>query len=262
MTLTSSVFRTVDSFHQFIQESDRSGYTEVHSSDWTGGVIGRSVARDMAVTGWAEKRPDAEAIIDRVIGDVRPLTDDVRQLSPSLMGGVVNVPAYLSGRPDSMLMHRRTRKITTKRVLSVLVDAGANSHVSADHMLRRSAAVGALMEVVQRLGLSLSIDLTSPIKDRGHRHNIVLRLHPAGGHFDLDVMMFCLGHPAFHRYLWFSHRHADGVGSGMGTSIDIDDALAEQYDLVVRRDEHSDGVLAGDDPQQWVINALGKLGLL
>lgn len=262
MGLTRNVFRTVDSFHEFIRQSDESGYTEIHDLDWVGDIASRDQARDLAVTGWADKRPEAEAIIDKVIGETQPLMDDRKQIAASLVGGAVNVPAYLSGRPDSMLMHRRTRKITTRRVLSVLVDAGANSNGTSEQMLRRSAAIGALMEVVQRLGLSLSIDLTSPIKDNTWNHNVVLRLHPAGGHFDLDTMMFCLGHPAFHRYLWFSHRHADGVGSGMGRSVDIPSELAEQYDLVVRRDEHVDGVLAGNDPLAWVRDSLVKLGLL
>lgn len=262
--LQRDVSRRVESLGDFLRQADTKPYRRTTSSgEWYGADYDQ--ARQMCERGWSDVRPEADAIIGAVIGKVTQHVDLDRIPRVNMVGGVPNVPMMLAGSPTHMMSFRLDNAVVARPVVRLLVDAGAQADVSGRDMLRRAAALAAFIEIVQQVGHTVSVDLTSPIKDAGHKHNVVLTLHPAGGHFDLDSMMFCLGHPAFHRRLWFSHRSIDGVGGGMGTSVRIPDDLAADYDFVVRREQHRSRPerepSSIQDPAGWVLWALRQIGL-
>lgn len=262
--LRQNITRRVESLGDFLRQADTKPYRRTTSSEeWYGADYDQ--ARQMCERGWSDARPEADAIIGAVIGTVTQHIDLDRIPRVGLVGGCPSVPMMLAGVPTHMMTWRMDDALVSRPVVRLLVDAGAQGAVSAGSMLRRAAALAAFVEIVQQVGHTVAIDLTSPIKEAGHSHNVVLTLHPAGGHFDLDSMMFCLGHPAFHRRLWFSHRHIDGVSDGMGTSVPIPSGLSADYDFVVRREQHrrrSEGEPSSiHDPAGWVLWALRQIGL-
>lgn len=263
MGLRKNVFRYVPSLGEFVAQADRKPYHSSSGADWCG-APSYEAARDMCLHGWSDARPQADAIVNRVMGHVMQYVDMDNTPTLHLVGGAPNVPMLLAGVPNHMMMFTRTEQQVSKPVVRVLVDAGAEARVGSDKMLTRASAISALLEVLARMGHTMSIDLTSPVEDKGYEHNLLVTLHNAGDHFDMDALMFCLGHPAFHRYLWFSHRWQDGVGHGMGSTRPIPNSLSSGYDLVVSRTSHkkSNEPMATHDPEGWVMWALAELDLL
>jgi hypothetical protein len=263
MGLKHNVTRTVPSLGQFIADADEKPYTSNSGAHWAG-AESYDVARQMCLDGWSGVRDKVHDIVRRVIGDITPHLEQSPSPVPSMFGGAVNVPLFLAGVPNSMMRFVQDEKLVAKPVVKMLVDAGANGSTSSDSMVRRASALAAFVEAVHMLGNTVSIDLTSPVRENGFHHNILLQLHHAGSHFDLDALSFCLGHPAFHRYIWFSNRYRDGVGGGMGRSINIGKKLAEGYDIVVRREEHREREEPSSvyDPSAWVMWALKQVELI
>ena len=262
MTLTSNVDRTVASLDEFIAQADEKPY---HTNDpvWSG-ADSYQEARQMCLDGWSGARDKVQDIVRRVIGDITPHLEMAVDPVPSLVGGAVNVPLFLTGVPNSMMRFVQNERLVAKPVVKMLVDAGAQGDVTGDEMLRRASALAAFTEAVHKLGNTVQIDLTSPVKYGGYRHNVLLQLHHAGSHFDVDALAFCLGHPAFHRHMWFSHRYRDGVGGGMGSSLKIGKRLGAGYDIVVQREQHRSGDEPSSvyDPSGWVRWALQQVELI
>lgn len=262
MTLKSHVDRTVASLGEFIAQADEKPYNP--RSDAWAGAKSYDEARQMCIDGWSGARETVHDIVRRVLGDITPHLEMADAPVASVVGGAVNVPLFLAGVPNSMMRFVQDERLVAKPVVKMLVDAGAEGAVSSDAMLRRASALAAFVEAVHKLGNTVSIDLTSPVKDGYYKHNVLLQLHHAGSHFDLDALSFCLGHPAFHRYMWFSHRYRDGVGEGMGSSIKIGQRLASGYDIVVQREKHraSGEPSSVYDPSGWVLWALKQVELI
>lgn len=262
MSLRGNVDRTVASLGEFIAQADEKPYR--NSSEHWAGAESYEQARQMCLDGWSGARDTVHDIVRRVLGDITPHLERANAPVASVVGGAVNVPLFLAGVPNSMMRFVHDEKLVAKPVVKMLVDAGAEGAVSRDNMLRRASALAAFVEAVHKLGNTVAIDLTSPVKDGAYKHNVLLQLHHAGSHFDLDALSFCLGHPAFHRYMWFSHRYRDGVGGGMGSSIRIGQRLASGYDIVVQRERHraSNEPSSVYDPSGWVLWALEQVELI
>ena len=255
---------------QFVQRAEQVPYESLWAGgEKVGGVESFSQAVGLARHGWNAIRPTVDSMVDSIVGDVR----DTVVMSPRVMYDQVGIhpdmDAVFAGDPDFMMRLAFDTVTGSDQVVRLLIDTGAASLYSGDSMLKRAAAIAALVDVVNMSSRSVDLYITSPVvwgRGKVHSHNMVVHLHHAGDPLDVDALMFTLGHPAFHRYLWFGHRNQDGVDSNMGASVDVSDELARDVgcDLVVRRDQHlrRGCPSPSSDAAGWVRWHLTQLGVI
>lgn len=267
---TRDVFREFDTLTGFVERAELVPYhSTMAGTGWVGGVGTFDQAVGLARSGWSDVRPEVDAMVDCVVSQVRDAVTEVPTYCYDQVGGYLDLDAVFAGDPDFMVRYDTVTQPASDQVVRLLVDTGANGITSGDRMLKRAAAIAALVDLLVLSSRQVDLFITSPVKysARSQReHNMVVHLHHAGDHLDVDGLMFALGHPAFHRFLWFSHRRQDGVGSSMGNSVDVSDQLSSRVgaDLVVRRDMHRrTGCPASfDDQQGWVRWHLKELGVI
>jgi hypothetical protein len=242
--MARDVFHRFDSLGEFMARAEQVPYDSMWAgTDRVGGVPSFADAVRMARHGWSDVRPQVDAMTDSIVGDIRDTIISSPRVVYDQVGIHPDMEAVFAGDPDFMMRLAFDHVAGSDQVVRLLVDTGANSLTSGEAMLKRAASISALVDVLAMANRQVDLFITSPVTftSRSQRvHNMIVHLHHAGDPLDVDSLMFALGHPAFHRYLWFSHRHQDGVNSGMGSSIDVTPQLAEDVgcDLVVRREQH------------------------
>lgn len=268
--MARDVFHRFDSLGEFMARAEQVPYHSMWAgTDKVGGVPSFADAVRMARHGWSDVRPQVDAMTDSIVGDIRDTIISSPRVVYDQVGIHPDMEAVFAGDPDFMMRLAFDQVAGSDQVVRLLVDTGANSLTSGGAMLKRAASISALVDVLAMANRQVDLFITSPVTftSRSQRvHNMVVHLHHAGDPLDVDSLMFALGHPAFHRYLWFSHRHQDGVNSGMGSSIDVAPQLADDVgcDLVVRREQHRARGCpsAVSDQTGWVRWHLTQLGVI
>lgn len=148
----------------------------------------------------------------RVADYGEPHSPQLGRVEPSLAGGVVNVPLYLSGDPACMMA-----PITQDRPvdsLAITVPGSCIFHVSAEQMLLRAAAIASYVPVLLDHGISVYVYsyMASELQGcREHRNELQLSLvkvFSTDRAFDPAEVFLGCGSPVFNRFLGFSHTDA------------------------------------------------------
>lgn len=113
---------------------------------WLGGTL--EELPGLLQRGYAKGVDEAAEYIDKVMEYV-PIETLGRELSPSPIGYVPIVPAYLAGRPDAML--GLDDDMTPEGVIKVFVAVNASGAASAEQLAKRGAAIMALVEALQMI---------------------------------------------------------------------------------------------------------------
>lgn len=261
----STIIHTFNNVQEF---KDRITPETCHYNNGGGmdyGATSVNHAFQIAAQGWAEQMPKAAEVIGSVMQSVGDRIDLAPKMVMDVQGSVVDMGAYMTGEPECMVSFPLDDDIRHDKVLKVLLDPGASGTYSAEYLATRAAAVAALLDVLQLLGHALEIWVASPVSDRSIRiHATVTKINEAGRHVSLEDVMYWCGHPSLLRRMVFSHRHMDGIGSGMGATMKMPKAVIDimSPDVVLERGENcGDAPDPGDDPEGWVMHTLKALGL-
>lgn len=239
-----------------------------HSSKPWAGTATFDDALPLAREGWAEPIEDIEGIAGRLEESIRDCMVDSFELHHSPAGFAVDMGAYLTGSPLCMLQAIPAQISRAGRVVRVGVNMTASAHVSPDTILRRGAAVCALVHLIERTqnrveiwGESCQINRTR----KGIWSGAVC-IKPAGESMDLGLLAFALAHPASLRRILFGamEREKSGTRNSMGFwrggsySMPRHMLQLEGFDvtlpLVRQEDAHRDW-------QEWIVKQLADLGL-
>ena len=201
----------------------------------------------LAEYGWSSGAARAARLMDRIEAaavQAAAVAPAGRAIVTGPVGHAPVVPAYIAGRPDDMLRWTGTAERPVVRV------AVNNSHVctaKAENIIRRGAAVAALIQALQARGYAVAVDavftVTSEPSGRGSRSYMTVALHRPEHPLDVDRLAFALAHPAMLRRLVFSWMecqpkeyrrtfHVVDTG-GYGYPAELPEADAGQYDIVV-----------------------------
>jgi hypothetical protein len=231
---------------------------------WDGGISGVGALRtareghdDIAVAVNAEMRE-----IDATIG-----TGERKAMTYDVVGSRVCVPSALAGSPRPF-RRRVTRNDACRRV-GIWYNAVSSASINARYLIQRGAAVLALVEQLQRLGITTDLYLVhdaeaGPEKEADNpdgAHTIIrLETRP----LDLATTGYMLAHPSFIRNVIYSvtttlfdwrggfggPQYRMHNGHNYGVSSDASHpyvmALAELYGMQ-KGDIYIPGAMAGDE---------------
>lgn len=229
-------------------------------------------ARDLAMEGWSEIRPDVDKMVSRVVENVRPTIEQTWQPLYDVVGASVDIGAYMTGEPECMVDFANVETSRVGRVVSVIVCIGARSNIPSDSIMRRGAAVAALIEILGTMQHSVEVWAESTSrgdgKSRAAIHTTLVKVKDAEERLDINAFMFALAHPSMLRRMVFAVRECEdaeirrriNVPSNYGYS-DTSCLMADEVGANVSVDADYDKMPA-TNPEAWLLATLGDLGLI
>lgn len=187
-------------WHGLCESRSNRNSTWAGSSNWNEAV-------DMLTSGWPAGLTKAKSLAKSLTH--RPLLAAYRLESrPSVMpyrSTALHVGHYASGRPDHMIARRSTGQQQTGRdIVRIAVNIRASFAVDPEVLTARAATIGALVLLLTRAGRQVAVTMTDCT---AYQHNIHVRtwqvVKPGVG-FDLNRLLFAIGHPSMLRRIMFA----------------------------------------------------------
>ena len=120
-----------------------------------------------------------------------------RQTYSSVVGAIPNVPAYISGAPNSMIAQRMIK--TKKKVLNIGYSMTAHSGVDKDDIIKASAKVVSAILNIEATGVRVNLYTLFCAKRESHTIGLSLKIKDAGRKIDTLRMSYPLAHSSFLR---------------------------------------------------------------
>lgn len=198
--------RTFHSLADFAETADRcppGTRAEENRPKWCGGT--REDAVRMALRdGWQEALP----IIDRIAAHVSRLSDaetvsDTFQYQYDVTGGSVDVARFLGGVPECMVETVPQKVAKRGKVARVIVPSQYHVGVKPETVIKRGAAVCALIDAMTRAHYSLEVWAVLSGARNGDRFSYAVKVHNAADTYRPEMIAYALGHPTMLRKLSF-----------------------------------------------------------
>lgn len=214
----------------------------------------RALKGDMAI---ADR---ASALIDRIEPEVGEIFDHVWE--HSYAGSRVDVPGYLSGRPDHM--RRRIQKETHGLTVTVYFDLTSSMGIDALDLVTRGCSVIAFLETLQRARIGVELIAMVGCSSHTEPDREIWGLIPIDSKpLDISSASFVLAHPAFPRNLVYKLlENENGFTGGLSKFANTygNPAIEQKFrdylgckpqDVVVPF-AHLRDPLIWQDPKKWV----------
>ncbi len=124
-----------------------------------------------------------------------------RQMYSSVVGFAPNVPAYVSGAPNSMINMRMVR--TKQRVISVMYNTSVAGSISADKIIRAAAMLVSAIMLIEANGVRVNLytgEATQQFRESlGVPFLSIVRIKDSGQMIDTLKMSYPLAHPSMLR---------------------------------------------------------------
>ena len=248
---------------EFVSLSDLINFGRAHAShredaEWAG-VRTFDEAETLARNGWHDIRDDIDRIVDSIRNDLRETTADVWTARHDVTGAAVDVGAFLQGVPECMVEHNLTREASFGRVVVVNVNVGALADVSPDHIMKRGAAIVALIETLAILNHTVELWAESTVTQAGNTVTIHTRIKAEAEPLDVDAIMYCFAHPSMLRHLVFAARkRMTGSSNGMTQRSRKGETIGAHVEI----DTPSHYEQAVTDAAEWIRDRLRGLDLI
>lgn len=241
------------------------------SAGWAG-------ARRMAgAAGWPEGAEKIRHYTDRWVPRLASMVS-LPTYSPDLTGEFFDVGVLMSGEPEHWYQREESPATITAagRIYKVVINLAASANVRSETLVRRGAAVAAVVAALEATGAAVAVEATDRATryhgQRQHTSDICVALKAPGEALDLDRLALVAVHPAGLRRLWFrlaealltdAARDALDVSreGGYGRPVDRDDAD--------RGDVYSPALIGGDgefgsdaSAEAWAMAQLRALGAI
>lgn len=124
-----------------------------------------------------------------------------RVLRPAVCGAAVNVPAYLSGRPNCMIQQRTIHR--KAKVLNVIFGNMVPWYIKTDEIINKSILVLQALKDLEKQGVRVNLYVyTGTEKKRDHVETFI-KIKDAGQYADFLKMTYFIVNPSFLRRQWF-----------------------------------------------------------
>lgn len=142
-----------------------------------------------------------------------------RQTYSSVVGAIPNVPAYISGAPNSMITQRMIK--TKKKVLNVGYSMTALANVEKENIIKTSAKIVSAILNIEATGVRVNLFALFCAKKQSHLIGLSLKVKDASRKIDTLKMAYPLAHSSFLRRQCFRWEevtkdipkcYADGYG--------------------------------------------------
>lgn len=254
--------------------TESKSFTETESFD---------AAARLAENGWSDVRPKVDAILEPLREKLAEVLDVTVERWHDIIGAEPDIDRFVAGEFECMWDEIHVPTPTNGKVFTLLLTNAVNCGVSTATILKRGAALAALVEAFQIMGCELEIWVETSVRDRAggwygddgkprQVYSTLVCVHRAGENLDVNNVMFPLGHPSWLRRLWFGFaegadmttRKHFGFGTGFG-------GYGQAFDeATLDREVGASIVLAmganqnwadGDDTVEWILNQLKIQGV-
>lgn len=188
-----------------------------------------------------------------------------------VLGNRVNVGAYFQGRPDCFQRDVWTEQEGDGREpVIIAINVAVSASISKDVIIRRGAAVAALVEVLEMHGRPVELYVTHAIKYDNHRYEAVIHLKAQGEHLDSDIAAFALISPAMLRRAIFSANELENnpeefgfvEWDNYGVPAEMPEEDQARYDIYLGRAHARETQWSNvESTTKWVEEHLAKLGV-
>lgn len=223
-------------------------------------------ASDLARNGWAGIRPTVNALVDKIDSVIAPVLTPAFVNYFDVGGGGVDVGRYLGGEVECMLETRLIETAKPGRVVTILVDGFYSSGVDSDDIVKRGAAIVALVSALEQMQHVTEIWWETSFSGRGNLTYLV-KLKSAEDMLDINGLMFAIANPAAHRRINVAAQERPGenveFSVGKGNSYGRPDGLKMGAyvgaAIELPRLEWGDETVQGE---VWIKKVLAKFGLV
>lgn len=262
---------TFDSWQSFVSHCEKHSHMVGSlSHSWLHATV--EEITDMAENGWEEGIKEALPLARAAVAHIEQNALVERaEATWDVTGCEVDMGRYMSGTPECMIEYEPFQISTVGRVVTLVASIGALALYTTEQMLRKGAAVVALAIALEETQHSVEIWLDSTVaRDHTARRYLGstrVLLKGATDRLDAKTIALALGHPSTLRYWVFADRWSfpsewrnrlDIASGSMGCSQDpIEDKVEGTiYMPSLNQDRNV------PDPERFVMEQLGKLGLL
>lgn len=120
-----------------------------------------------------------------------------RQTYSSVVGAMPNVPAYISGAPNSMIAQRLIK--TRKKVLNIGYSMTAHGGVDKDDIIKASAKIVSAILNIEATGARVNLFTLFCAKNKSHTIGLSLKVKDASRKIDTLRMSYPMAHSSFLR---------------------------------------------------------------
>lgn len=166
-------------------------------------------ACELALSGWPEGREKAKRFtsmfVERVSGVVKQ-----PEIFWDVTGDSFDIGRVLSGEPESWMTlvdSAIERETISPRFCKIVMNMWASASMSAETLIRRGAAIAAVVVILENHGVRCTVELTCQVGDnvneKGEPHETWIHIKDADEPLQLDGLIFATAHPSTFRRLQF-----------------------------------------------------------
>lgn len=236
-------------------------------------------AISMAEQGWSDVRPQVDAILEPLREKLAETLDVTVERWHDLIGAEPDIDRFVAGELECMWDEIHVPTPTNGKVFTLLLSNAVNCGVSTETILKRGAALAALVEAFTIMGCELEIWVETSTRTWGGDYgaskydvySTLVRVHRAGENLDVNNVMFPLGHPSWLRRLFFGHAEGatndirDQFGfqryGGYGQAFDEATLDKEVGASIVLAMGANQNWAQGEDTVEWVLKQLEIQGV-
>jgi hypothetical protein len=224
----------------------------------------------LAQDGWHEGAKKSRAISSALFGAVSGRIER-DTIVYDVEGSDIDVAAYLKGIPECF-MRTETHIVDGdgRKLVRILFNIGANSHISADDMMKKGAMASALIELLEFAGHRVELTIVETTRNFKQRiHSTFVRVKEFDQVLDAGRIAFACIHPAMLRRVWFAFAETqpkdirEDFGFDLGGSYgkSIEQPNIDGFDLYIGGGD--DVPWAGGDAtiRRWLFENLEKQGV-
>lgn len=184
-------------------------YSEMNGEDFTG-TESYSVANDLLLFGDRKLQKKIEdAGVKKMRVEIQKRAQR-RSFRSSVVGAVPNVPAYISGAPNSMVTVTQTNN--KKRVLTIGYSMTAAGNVDKKDIINASAKIILALMIIEASGVRTNLYSIFHATKENHNTGCAIRIKTSGQHFDTLKMAYPLAHSSMLRRQMFKFEEVtEGV---------------------------------------------------
>lgn len=219
----------------------------------------------MARQGWADIRPEVDALVDKIKHVITPALQPAFQSYFDVSGGMVDVGRFLDGEPECMVETRLVNIAKPGRVISILIDGFYSASIDPESIKARGAAIIGLIDSLERMQHSTEIWYETSFG--GNPLTYLVKLKSVEDMLDINTLMFAIAHPSAYRRINFAaqerrgenRKFAVGEGNSYGSPDGLHMGERVGASLELPRLKHGDETADGS---VWIQKVLSDFGLV
>jgi hypothetical protein len=262
-------FNSFGEMLNYVETNPKFGQSDKDGTDGWDGMKNFSDASQLARSGWHDVRPEVEKLLNQMSDVIADRLEIAPAMTWNVAGGVVDVGRYCGNEPMCMIDFPMEPQERMGKVVKLFIDYGASSGFSGDFIMKRGIVLLALVDTLQKLGVSVEIYGETAISSGGTMHTTVTKLHDPTDRLDIDELMFTLAHPAMLRRMAFAVREMSTCakdissyqGGSYGSTRHTVYAPTVNADVRMERLERQ-ATQCMENPVEWVMQTITGLNLV